>query len=439
MIRHYLELAWQQLEKYRLQSVVSIVSLGIGFACFALAAMWIKYETTYDAFHRDAEQIHVLTLDNSQRGKEGDIEWLMHKIFTDSVYKHCPEIVEQTFFYTTNDFTANGKPLTAIAIDSSFLDFFDIHVILGGDKFLQPDGGIAITQEKARELWGDEDPIGKEVELPSSNIAVGEMTKGTITAVIKGTGEHTNFPFDLLYGYSLNGQHARYGQYAVRLIPQARLDDINMRIRNLKISHSFNLSEGIWRVISTNGGFEFIPITKFRHRFFYGTMAVQINHIYLFAMAGGLLILCGLLNYLTMFINRLFIRQREIALRTVFGAMKRDLAMQFLVEFGLVLFIAFALGIFFMVAVLPEFRQLAELPDGTGYVYREGGIYMLLVIAVSLLISSPIIRFFRRQALLNSIQSKVGMFSYSNFRKLSICLQISISFLFIFCTVVMLK
>ncbi|MBR4845905.1 MAG: hypothetical protein IKU98_05750 [Bacteroidaceae bacterium] len=58
MILHYLSLAWQQLEKYRLQSVVSIVSLAIGFACFALASMWIKYNSdklrverirTYDA------------------------------------------------------------------------------------------------------------------------------------------------------------------------------------------------------------------------------------------------------------------------------------------------------------------------------------------------------------------------------------------------------
>ena len=60
MIWHNLTLAWRQLVKYRLQSAVSIVSLAIGFACFALASMWIKYETTYDAFHKDAENLYVL-------------------------------------------------------------------------------------------------------------------------------------------------------------------------------------------------------------------------------------------------------------------------------------------------------------------------------------------------------------------------------------------
>ena len=66
MFIHYLSLAWDQLKKYRLQSVVSIVSLAIGFVCFALATMWIRYERTYDGFHKDADGIYAL-LDNNQR------------------------------------------------------------------------------------------------------------------------------------------------------------------------------------------------------------------------------------------------------------------------------------------------------------------------------------------------------------------------------------
>ena len=66
MIEHYFKLAWRQLLKYKLQSLVSIVSLAIGFACFALASMWIKYETTYDAFHKDAEKIHILLVDKGK-------------------------------------------------------------------------------------------------------------------------------------------------------------------------------------------------------------------------------------------------------------------------------------------------------------------------------------------------------------------------------------
>ena len=60
MLLHNIKLAFQQMRKYRLQSAVSIVSLAIGFACFALSSLWWRYETTYDAFHPEAENLHIL-------------------------------------------------------------------------------------------------------------------------------------------------------------------------------------------------------------------------------------------------------------------------------------------------------------------------------------------------------------------------------------------
>ena len=60
MLQYNLKFAWQQLVKYRQQSVVCIVSLGIGFACFALAMLWIRYERTFDTQHPEAERLYVV-------------------------------------------------------------------------------------------------------------------------------------------------------------------------------------------------------------------------------------------------------------------------------------------------------------------------------------------------------------------------------------------
>ena len=64
MTLHYLKVAVRNLLKYRTQSVISIMGLAVGFACFALAAIWIKYEFTYDSFHEDAEQICVVRIED---------------------------------------------------------------------------------------------------------------------------------------------------------------------------------------------------------------------------------------------------------------------------------------------------------------------------------------------------------------------------------------
>ena len=103
MIRHNLRLAFRQLEKYRLQSVVSIVSLAIGFACFALAAMWIKYETTFDTFHKDAEHIYTVLED-----KQDDLQ-----IVTREQLEQMPEITAYTQSSTIDYDTINEKTIKA--------------------------------------------------------------------------------------------------------------------------------------------------------------------------------------------------------------------------------------------------------------------------------------------------------------------------------------
>ena len=47
MLKHYLLIAIRNLLKYKTQSIVSIIGLAMGFTCFALATLWIRYEMTY--------------------------------------------------------------------------------------------------------------------------------------------------------------------------------------------------------------------------------------------------------------------------------------------------------------------------------------------------------------------------------------------------------
>ena len=60
MIKHYLKVAFRNLMKYKPQSFVSIIGLAVGFTCFALSALWIRYEMTYDNFHEGADRIYLV-------------------------------------------------------------------------------------------------------------------------------------------------------------------------------------------------------------------------------------------------------------------------------------------------------------------------------------------------------------------------------------------
>ena len=60
MILHYLKSAVRSLMKYKVQTVASMVGLTLGFVCFALSAVWVRYEQTFDSFHRGADRMYLL-------------------------------------------------------------------------------------------------------------------------------------------------------------------------------------------------------------------------------------------------------------------------------------------------------------------------------------------------------------------------------------------
>ena len=60
MLYHYIKIAFRNLRKYRLQSVISILGLAIGFTCFALSSLWIRYELTYDTFREGVDRMYYV-------------------------------------------------------------------------------------------------------------------------------------------------------------------------------------------------------------------------------------------------------------------------------------------------------------------------------------------------------------------------------------------
>ena len=75
------------------------------------------------------------------------------------------------------------------------------------------------------------------------------------------------------------------------------------------------------------------PLTKLRYLDPNVIREVKFQHIVIFSVSGLLVILCSLFNYLTLFVSRFRIRQKELALRTVCGASGSSLFVMLTVEF----------------------------------------------------------------------------------------------------------
>ena len=176
------------MKKYRLQSVVSIISLGIGFACFALAMLWIRYERTFDTQHPEAERLYVVYQKKGLSVREPLGEHLATIL---------PEVETSTkLFQSDEHILIEGvkHEIKDMECDSTLMELMGIEVIEGDRNFWMQKGQYAVTEEFATRVWGTESPIGKRFTTVWSD------REKTIAAVVRGYGRHSNVPFEMLYG-----------------------------------------------------------------------------------------------------------------------------------------------------------------------------------------------------------------------------------------------
>jgi len=425
MLLHFLKIAFRNMWKYRRQTLISVIGLAVGFTCFALATLWIVYEMTFDTFHKNAKNLYVVSVPSLSKTDHTNTT-----PFPLAAYLHetFPEIANAaSLVHGTNTVDFEGVAIQAsfIISDSSFVRIFDVKVLEGSWEFLIPDSKkLAITQEKARQLFGDEHPIGKKV---------GEY--GEICAVVSGMSLHSNYFFDFIGSFPdlsvfRNNPWTLIisdNNTVIELIPGTHIEAFEKKL----YAHETGAER---RNISK---MTIKPITKLRYTDPEREMVkeVKFKHILIFAVSGMLVILCSLFNYLTLFISRFRIRQKELALRVVCGASGGSLLVMLSVEFILTLLFSILFGFLLTYYFHYPFLILSDITMSLPTIYRESLLYIGGVIIVSLFMFWLVLFIFRQRSLNLSIRRS----NKKLFRKMSVVVQLVISMGFAFCTIIIVK
>jgi len=108
LLQHYIKIAFRNLLKYKVQSIISIVGLAIGLICFTYGWNWYRYETSYDGFYPQASNIYRVYGIDKQTGKK--VEQLP-LILARKLKKDFPEVKETTQIYSKFGSTFHyGRP-----------------------------------------------------------------------------------------------------------------------------------------------------------------------------------------------------------------------------------------------------------------------------------------------------------------------------------------
>ena len=421
MILHYLKSAVRSLMKYKIQTVASMVGLTLGFVCFALSAVWVRYEQTFDSFHRGADRMYLLD-SNSWRDTG-----LSHRfLLAEELKETFPEVEDAAAYWyweisiKLSEDAAEEVDLGCIHADSLFVRMFDVRLVRGSWSFLNVPEEIALTEEGARRLFGTTDVLGRTVYCQNKTYC--------ISAVLTGWGQHTNFPFSIMFGMDQDEKNnTSYCDYYISLRLRAGVDtaalvtQMNNRSLKYKVSQRW---DGKKSLLSLE------PLTHCRYTVFQDRQSVSIFYIRLFSALGLLLIVLALVNFFSILVSRMHLRRRELALRIACGSSRVGLTGLFLSELLLILSGAVLLGMILVEAMEKPFCMLSGIE---GSIRLSVVICFLLLAAVIFLMTWGITAFYCNRIASRQLQPaaavRPGRFS---FQKICLGVQFGICALVLF-------
>ena len=220
-------------------TVEKLISLTLGLVMGVLLFAQIAYELSFDRFYPNSDTLVMLRMREVRQGvPEPEYNYGTYRPAAADLSEAFPELVKSSCltsnFWTPTFYKDDKKleDLQTLFADTAYFQTTGLQLLRGNPNDLTLQGNAFISQRKARELYGDEDPVGKE-------LSVEKLFNVTIRGVYADVPRNSIMPHDLLlsmsamdwaYGAGTWGTNNFYG-ILFRLKKPADVDAMNSRIQ----------------------------------------------------------------------------------------------------------------------------------------------------------------------------------------------------------------
>ncbi|UCE06771.1 MAG: ABC transporter permease, partial [bacterium] len=315
-----------------------------------LISLWVFDELGYDQFHQKKQRIFRVNTISPDFGLVTSSSWRLGPAMKDAypevenytrVWPWARSLVkyEDKVFDEWNIYLA----------DSSFFLIFSFPFVKGEPKTALTDRySIVITEATAERYFGDEEPIGKMVYSREFD------RNFKVTGVIKNVPQNSMLQFNIV---------AR-----VDLMPQQRLESWEftgytylLLSENIKELNFDKKISGFYQQYA-DSTFKRVPVlqklTKI-HLYADGTPGL-IKLVYIFSIIAVFILLIACINFMNLSTARAAKYAKQVAVRKVIGAARRQLIIQFLGESIIVSFVSLIVALLFVEIILPGFNSIAN-------------------------------------------------------------------------------
>ncbi len=454
MLTSYFKTAWRSLFKNKFHSVVNITGLVIGFTIGLTVLLMVYSQLGFDKFHKNNKKIFQLYSEFYNKDKTD-----LSNSFgfpAASVYKAEALAIEKSsrFMFGGSNAWLGEKEVDLFVslVDEDFLSMFSFPSVKGNRQNpLQSTGNIVLTENAAKKVFGNEDPVGKTIKTTAG----GQMHALMVTAVLKDIPQNSSFRFDALARIELRNDFVKdkdnwnnqHHPVYVMLGQSATQQQAEKEIRFANKKHLADWHDGLAKNgarADRNGDYfatKLLPLKEVHFSKLTGN-SVQKSQLFTVLAIGLLIILLACFNFININLANAFSRSKEIAVRKCLGVAKGKLFAQLWSESFLVCLIAFILSLALVNVFIYILNSTVSLNLPLSKMMWDPGFLALgicLLLFVSLLAGGYPSLVMARMPVTESLKGKLKLNKSSFLRSSLIVFQFTIACIMISCTMIIYK
>lgn len=446
MLKNYFKIAFKNMRKQKMFSLINILGLTVGITCCLMIFLFIKHELSFDDFHKNGKDIYrvVRTIDMKENGDKRDVTWVsgpysiaLRNDFPD-VIKRAVRVKPDNDLFTYNSISFNEK--NVIITDDDFLQLFDFHLINGDPATaLKDPSSIVLTTSTAKKYFGDQDPMGKVVQMNNK-------LQLKVTGIAKDIPDNSHLNFDIIVPISNFNYHDSIQNFPNNGLYVYLQLNPNIKPQQL-ISHFPQFMDKYLGKEYAQSGFKIgLDLQPLKDIYLKPFQYDEVKHgnkkvIYIFMSIALLILIIACINFMNLATARATDRSREVGLRKVLGARHKQLFAQFITESFLYATVSCMMALLLLQFMMPAFSNLLGYEFTSFWIDPLVYVFILsIIIIIGFVAGSYPALLLSSFSIIESLKGKLRVGTKGAFfRKALVVFQFSISVLLIISITIILS
>ena len=358
--------AVRNLVRYKWQTLISVVGLTFGLVCLAFSVNWFWYETHYESFRKDYDQLYQLKRKDKDPAS-GEVGSYFPCLLTDVLRRGLTTAEGVTMFggpMRSGESQVNGTVMELSGYMNVQPDYFDVmgQPLLYGDRrtaLTQP-GQVVVSRSLAERVFSTSNAVGQRLEI--------DGTPYTVAGVTSDVPAHSHLQAELYFPYEMSYPREtwQWNNGQVQLV--LRTDDPAATARELAALTLPEEMTSIWDI-----DYFLLPLSRSMTQEEPATFWTDFLYPVAFTAVSALLVLSALFNYIFILTTQMAGRLREYKLRISLGGTFGANAAWLLTEVGVLQVVVIVLS----AAALELASHFSGMPDVCATIYRAWGLCLV--------------------------------------------------------------